>query len=129
MNSLSLPLFTLSMCLRCCPKLLQRLISALALIVSSCPPHATIPLSSVVCHPPSFLRVLPTVVCSSPGSLSSSSALPSIPLTQPFFSCLPSILLLFFVPSCFRTLDAFVVFRSVPNFPFLAGMPVSHKRS
>ena len=105
-------------------------ISALALIVSSCPPHVTLPLSSVACHPPSFLRVLPTVVCSSPGSLSSSSALLSIPLTQPFFSCLPSLLLLFFVPSCFRTLDAFVVvFRSVPKFPFRAGMPVSQKCS
>ena len=101
-------------------------ISALALIVSSCPPHVTLPLSSVVCHPPSFLRVLPTVVCSSTGS----SALSSIPLTQPFFSCLPSLLLLFFVPSCFRTLDAFVVvFRSVPKFPFRAGMPVSQKCS
>ena len=56
----------------------------------------------------------------------SSSALPSIPSTQPLFFCLPSLLLLFFVPSCFRTLDAFVVvFRSVPKFPFRAGMPVS----
>ena len=78
--------------------------SVLASLVSSCPPHVTLPLSSVVCHPPSFLRVLPTVVCSSPGSVSSSSALPSIPLTQPFFSSLPSLLLLFFVPSCFCTL-------------------------
>ncbi len=50
-------------------------ISALASLVSSCPPHITLPLSSVVCHLPSFLRVLPTVVCSSPVSLSSSSAL------------------------------------------------------
>ena len=37
----------------------------------------TLPLPSVVCHPPFFLRVLPIVVCSSPGSLSSSSAFPS----------------------------------------------------
>ena len=72
--------------------------------ISSCPVHVTMPLSSVVCHPPSFLRVLPTVVCSSPVSLSSSSALPSLPLTPPFFSCLLSLLLLFVVPSCFRTL-------------------------
>ena len=44
--------------------------------------------SSVVCHPPSFLRVLSTVVCSLPVSLSSFSALLSLPLTPPF-SCLP----------------------------------------
>ena len=50
-------------------------ISALASLVSSCPPHVTLPLSSVVCHLPSFLLVLPTVVCSSSVSLSSSSAL------------------------------------------------------
>ena len=94
-------------------------ILALASPVSSCPAHLTLPLSSVVCHPPSFLRVQPTVICSPPVSLSSSSALPSPPSTPPFFSCLPSLLLLFFVPSCFRTLAAFVViiFRSVPKFP------------
>ena len=40
-------------------------ILALASLVSSCTPHVTMPLSSVVCHLPSFLRVLPTV----PGSL------------------------------------------------------------
>ena len=33
--------------------------------------HVTLPLSLVVCHPPSFLRVQPTVICSSPVSLSS----------------------------------------------------------
>ena len=95
-------------------------ISALASLVSSCPPHVTLPLFSVVCHPPSFLRVMPTVACSSPVSLSGSLSLPSLPLTPPFFSCLPSLLLLFFLPSCFRTLAAFVVvvghcqgFRSV----------------
>ena len=71
-------------------------ISALASLVSSCPADVTLPLSSVVCHPPSFLRVKPTVICSSPVSLSNSSALPSLPLTPPFFSCLPSLLLLFF---------------------------------
>ena len=47
-------------------------VSALASLVSSCHPHVTLPLSSVVCHPPSFLRVLPTVICSSQVSLSSS---------------------------------------------------------
>ena len=44
-------------------------ISTLASLVSSCPAHVTLPLSSVVCHPPSFLRVMPTVICSSPVSL------------------------------------------------------------
>ena len=85
-------------------------ISALASLVSSCPADVTLPLSSVVCHPPSFLRVQPTVIFSSPVSLSNFSALPSLPLTPPFFSGLPSLLLLFFfVPSCFRTLASFVV--------------------
>ena len=82
--------------------------SHLSLWPPSSPPalaaHLTLPLSSVVCHPASFLRVQPTVICSSPVSLSSSSALSSLPLTPPFFACLPSLLLLFFGPSCFRTL-------------------------
>ena len=69
-------------------------ISDLDSLVSSCPAHVTPPLSSVVCHPPSILRVLPTVVCSSPVSLSSSSALLSLPLTPPVFSCLLLLLLL-----------------------------------
>ena len=64
--------------------------------------------SAALCHLPPFLRILPTGVCSSPVSLSSSSALPSLPLTPPFFSYLPSLLLLFVVPSCFRTLAAFI---------------------
>ena len=59
----------------------------MASLVSSCPAHVTLPLSSVGCHPPSFQRVLPTVVCSSPVSLSSSSVLLSLHLTPPFFSC------------------------------------------
>ena len=78
--------------------LTQSPISALVSLVSSCPPRVTLPPSSAVCYPPSFLRVLPTVVCSSSDSLSSSSALPSLPLPPPCFSCLPSLLLLFFVP-------------------------------
>ena len=57
-------------------------ISSLASIVSSCPAHVTLPLSSVVCHPPSFLRVQPTVIFSSLVSLSSSSALTSLPLKR-----------------------------------------------
>ena len=45
-------------------------------------------------------------------------------VTQP----LSSLVLLFFVPSCFRILAAFVVVvRSLPRFPFCTGMPVSHK--
>ena len=54
-------------------------ISALASLISSCPALVTLPLSSVIGHRPSFLRVQPTVVCSSSVSLSSSSALPSLP--------------------------------------------------
>ena len=100
-------------------------ISVLASLVSSCPVHVTMPLSSGVGHPPSFLRVLPTVVCSSLVSLSSSTALPSLPLTPPFFACLISLLLLFYGPSCFRTLAAcVVVVRSEPRFPFRTGMLV-----
>ena len=106
-------------------------ISALACLISSCPAHVILPLFSVVCHPPSFQRVLPTVVCSSPVSLSSSSALLSLPLTPPFFSCRSALVTLaIFVPSCFRTLATFVVVvQPLPGFPFRAGMPVSHKCS
>ena len=39
-------------------------ISALASLVSSCPALVTLPLSSVIGHRPSFLRVQPTVICS-----------------------------------------------------------------
>ena len=120
---------------RCCLQLFHRLtcysslpsVSCLLLPVSllSCLLHVTLPLSSVVCHPPSFLRVQLTVICSSPDSLSSSSALQALPLTPPFFACLPSLLLLFFGPSCFCTLAAFVVvIWSEPRFPFRTGMPV-----
>ena len=75
-------------------------------ILSTCPAHS------------SLLLVSLSVV-------SSSSALPSLPLTPPFFSCLPSSLLLFFVPSCFHTLAAFVVVvRPLPRFPFRTVTPV-----
>ena len=127
-----LTVFSILPCLVCSPSSLPPLlpsshlsqhsppILALASLVSSCSPHVTLPLSSVVCHQPSFLRVLPTVVCSSPVALSSSSAL----------LYLPSWLLLFFVPSCFRTLVAFVVVDlSLPRFPFRTGMPMSHHAS
>ena len=88
-------------------------ISALASLVSSCPAIVTLPLSSVIGHRLSFLRIQPTVICSWPVSLSSSSAL-----------------LLVFGPSCFRTLAAFVVVvRSVPMFPFRTGKLVWHKCS
>ena len=39
-------------------------ISVLASLVSSCPALVTLPLSSVIGHRPSFLRVQPTVICS-----------------------------------------------------------------
>ena len=68
-------------------------ISALTSLVSYCPAHVTLPLSSVVCHPLSFLRVQPTVICSSPVSLSNSSTLQSLPLTPTLLACLPSLLL------------------------------------
>ena len=72
-------------------------ISALTSLVSYCPAHVTMPLSSVVCHP--FYVSSPLL--------------------------LPSLLLLFFVPSCFRTLAAFVVVvQSVLRFPFRTVMPV-----
>ena len=74
-------------------------IAALASLVSSCPAHVTLSLSSVAWHPPSFQRVLPTVVCSSPVSLSSSSALLSLHLTPPFFSCTAALVTL----AIFRT--------------------------
>ena len=42
-------------------------------------------------HPQSFLRIQPTVICSSPVSMSSSSALPSLPITPPFFAYVETI--------------------------------------
>ena len=90
-------------------------ISVLASLVSSCPAHVTLPLSSLVFHRPSFLRVQPTVICSSPVSLSSSTALPSLPLTPPFFACLLSLLLLFF--GCIIFNDC----RSVVDASFILG--------
>ena len=112
------------------PSLHSPPISVLAFLVSSCAALVTLPLSSVVGHRPSFLRVQPTVLCSWPVSPSSSSGLPSLPLTPSFFACLPSLLLLFFGPNCSRTLAAFVVaVRSVPRFPFRTGKLVWHKCS
>ena len=62
------------------------------------------------------MSILSTLAGSSPVSLSSSYALPSLPVTTPLFSCLPSLLLLFVAPSCFRTLAAFfVVVLPVPT--------------
>ena len=62
---------------------------SLTSLVSSCPPQVTLPNSSVVCHPPSLLHVLPTTVCFSPVYMSSSSTLPSLPLTPPFSPVCP----------------------------------------
>ena len=94
---------------------LSRSCLLLPVFLLSCLLHVIMPLSSVVCHPPSFLRVLPTVVCSSSVSLSSSSAL---------LSCLPSLLsesgYFSFVVVC-AYFAAVVVFRSVPKFPFRTG--------
>ncbi len=100
-------------------RLSDEAVEKLASLVSSCPPHVTMPLSSVVCHLPSFLRVLPTVVCSSPVSLSSSSALLSALVTLAIFRT-----------QLFRTLVAFVVVvRSLPRFPFRIAMPMSNHTS
>ena len=69
-SCLLLPVFLLS----CLPHVSLNTVlpshSAVAPLVSPCPPHATLSLSSVICYQPSLLRVLPTVVCSSPASLS-----------------------------------------------------------
>ena len=48
------------------------------------------------------------------------------PVSSPLFACLPLLLLLFFGPSCFRTLAAFIVVvrSAAPRFPFRTGMPV-----
>ena len=95
-------------------------ISALASLVSSCPPHVTLPLSSVVCHPPSFLCVLPILACSSPVSLSSCTALPSLPLTPPFFrlSALVTLVIfraqLFSHTCCLFCCDSVIAKVSVP---------------
>ena len=78
------------------------------LLVSSWPPRVSLPLSSVVCHPPSFSTC--PVHCSL--LLSSSYAsrpFPYLHHDHAFFSYLLSLLWLFFVPSCFCTLAAFVV--------------------
>ena len=78
-------------------------------ILSTCPAHCSLLLTSLSVK----------LLCS-----------PVSSLTPPFFYCLPSLLLHFFVPSCFRTLAAFVVVvRSLARFPFRTGMPVSHKYS
>ena len=90
-----------------------------ASLVSSSPPHVTMPLSSVVCYLPSFLLVLLTVACSSPVSLSSSSALLSALVTLAIFRT-----------QLFRTLVTFVVVvRSLPMFPFRIAMPISNHTS
>ena len=105
-------------------------ISALASLVSSCPPHVTLPLSSGILSS-AILSTCPAHCNLLLASLSVKLlCTPSLPLTPPFFAYLPSLVLQFFVPSCFRTLAAFVVVvRSVSRFPFRTGMPVWHKCS
>ena len=71
-------------------------------ILSTCPAHCKLLLTS--------LSV--TFLCT-----------PYLPLTPPFFACLPSLLLLFFGQSCFHILASFVVVvRSVPSFQFRTDM-------
>ena len=111
LSSHSPPISALTSLLPCSRNYAALLGSLSSAILSTCPAHC---------------NLLLTV------SLSNSSALPSLPLTPPFFACLVNkpLLLLFFVPSCFRTLAAFVVVvQSVPRFPFRTGMPVWHKCS
>ena len=97
------------------------------------PPPPTSPPPHLIVFPPSVSFLLPLVFLL--------SCLPHISPYMPLISALVSIVsfcpphvtqplsslvLLFFVPSCFRILAAFVVVvRSLPRFPF--GMPVSHK--
>ena len=79
----------------------------------------------ILCYELSTTMSQPLVTRSGVGY---STALPSFPLTPPFFSCLPYLLLLFSVLDCFRSLAAFVVVvRSLARFPLRTGMPVSHK--
>ena len=76
-------------------------------------------LASLVCHQPYFLRVLPTIVCSSPVSLSSSSTLLSALAT----------LAIFRTQLFSHTCSLVVVVRSLPRFPFRTGMLMSHRTS
>ena len=69
-SCLLLPVFLLS----CLPHISLNIVLPYQHWPPISPPHVTLSLSSVVCHPPSFQRVLPTVVCSSLVYLSSSSA-------------------------------------------------------
>ena len=97
------------------------------------PPPPTSPPPHLIVFPPSVSFLLPLVFLFSclhhispyrPPISALVSIVPFCPphVTQP----LSSLVLLFFVPSCFRILAAFVVVRSLP-FPFCTGMPVSHK--
>ena len=99
-----------------------------------CPPPPNFSTASSDSFPPSVSFLLPLVFLL--------SCLPHISPYRPPISALVSIVsfcpphvtqplsslvLLCFVPSCFRILAAFVVVRSLPRFPFCTGMPVSHK--
>ena len=95
-------------------------ISALASLVSSYPAHIG-PNSAAL-----FGSLSSAILSTCPVHCNLLHASLSVKLLCTPVSSLNSILLLlFFVPSCFRTLAAFVVVvRSVPMFPFRTGMPV-----
>ena len=88
--------------------------STLCLFSSSASLRPLLPSSHCSFHRPPISALVSLVSCCPPH------------VTQP----LSSLVLLFFVPSCFRILAAFVVVvRSLPMFPLCTGMPVSHKCS
>ena len=94
-------------------------ISALVSLVSSCPLHAALfgSLSSAI------LSTCPAHCSLLLASLSAKL----LDLHSRLFLLSALSTLLFFVPSCFRTLAAFVVVvRPVPKFPFRTGMPALH---
>ena len=101
-SHLSLDLHRLPLpCSRNSPALFGSLSSA---ILSACPAHCNLLLTSL------SVKLICTTVSS---------------LNYTILRLSASLLLLFFVPSCFRTLAAFVVVvQSVPMFTFRTGMPV-----
>ena len=78
LNVIHLPVCSTLLCLLSSSSSLPPLLLSSVLPSQPWPPssppalltYITLPVSSVVCHPPSFLRVQPTVICSSPVSLS-----------------------------------------------------------
>ena len=97
--------------------------------LSTCPAHCNLFLTSLsvklLCTPVSSLNYTILSQCISKSFLYCDRN--KVLFYSKFLACLPSgsLLLLFFVPSCFRTLVAYVVaVPSVPRFPFRTGMPV-----